>query len=177
MRFQLGERDYMVEEVLGQWYGPEDSFFNVRTDYGNLYILRRNTSADEWTLECFRQLRRLVGGKRWLAGKDSSDDSSTRASLFRPEESLLRLGASRRAPSRIDFLVGCRVRGRVGGFYLQEEALRSRASFARAGAGMGSRPAITVAQAPKNRGPFQWRLAGDMQGRVAFDRKEAFGCW
>ncbi len=30
---------------------------NVRTDYGNLYILRRNTSAYEWTLECFRQLR------------------------------------------------------------------------------------------------------------------------
>jgi hypothetical protein len=57
VRFQLGERDYMVEEVLDQWYGPEDSFFNVRTGYGNLYILQRNTSADEWTLECFRQLR------------------------------------------------------------------------------------------------------------------------
>ena len=57
VRFQLGQRDYMVEEVLDQWYGPEDSFFKVRTDDGNLYILRRNTSADEWTLESFRQLK------------------------------------------------------------------------------------------------------------------------
>jgi hypothetical protein len=32
---------------------PEDSFFKVRTDDGNLYILRHNTSADDWTLESF----------------------------------------------------------------------------------------------------------------------------
>jgi len=56
VRFQLGERDHMVEEVLDQWYGPDDVFFKVRTDDGNLYILQRNTSADEWTLESFRQL-------------------------------------------------------------------------------------------------------------------------
>jgi len=57
VRFQLGERDYMVEEVLDQRYGPEDSFFKVRTDDGNLYILRRNTSANEWTVESFRQVK------------------------------------------------------------------------------------------------------------------------
>ena len=57
VRFRLSERDYMVEEVLDQWYGPEDVFFKVRTDDGNLYILRRNISADEWTLESFRQLK------------------------------------------------------------------------------------------------------------------------
>jgi hypothetical protein len=56
VRFQLGERDYMVDEVLDQWYGPDDVFFKVRTDDGNLYILRHNTSADEWTLESFRQV-------------------------------------------------------------------------------------------------------------------------
>jgi len=43
VRFQLGERDYMVDEVLDQWYGPDDVFFKVRTDDGNLYILRRNS--------------------------------------------------------------------------------------------------------------------------------------
>ena len=57
VRFQLGERDHMVDEVLDQWYGPDDVFFKVRTDDGNLCILRRNTSADEWTLESFRQLK------------------------------------------------------------------------------------------------------------------------
>lgn len=53
VRFQLGERDYIVEEVLDRWYGPDDDFFKVRVD-GNLYIFRRNRSADEWHLESFR---------------------------------------------------------------------------------------------------------------------------
>jgi len=57
VRFQLGERDYMVNEILDQWCGPEDAFFKVRTDDGSLYILRRNISADEWTLESFRRLK------------------------------------------------------------------------------------------------------------------------
>jgi hypothetical protein len=56
VRFQLDDRDYLVEEVLDQWYGPDDTFFKVRADDRNLYILRRNTSRDEWTLESFRQL-------------------------------------------------------------------------------------------------------------------------
>ena len=38
-----------------QWYGPDDTFFKVRADDGNLYILRHNQPADEWCLESFRQ--------------------------------------------------------------------------------------------------------------------------
>jgi hypothetical protein len=58
VRFQLGERDYMVEEIVDQWYGPDDAFFKVRADDGNLYILRRGTSGaeEEWSLEAFREL-------------------------------------------------------------------------------------------------------------------------
>jgi len=60
VRFQLGERDYMVEEIVDQWYGPDDAFFKVRADDGNLYILRRRTSTaeEEWSLEAFRELNR-----------------------------------------------------------------------------------------------------------------------
>jgi hypothetical protein len=47
----------MVDEVLDQWYGPDDAFFKVRTDDGNLYILRRSVSGDEWTLESCRQVK------------------------------------------------------------------------------------------------------------------------
>ena len=57
VRFQLGDREYMVEELLDRWYGPDDAFFKMRADEGNLYILRHNTSADEWALESFRQLK------------------------------------------------------------------------------------------------------------------------
>ena len=55
IRFQLGERDFMVAEVLDQWYGPNDEFFKVRADDGNLYILRHHGGDDEWSLESFRQ--------------------------------------------------------------------------------------------------------------------------
>ena len=59
IRFQLGERDYVIEEIVDQWYGPDDAFFKVRADDGNLYILRhsRSTGDSEWTLESFRQLK------------------------------------------------------------------------------------------------------------------------
>ena len=55
IRFQLGDRDFMVEEVLDQWYGPDDEFFKVRADDGNLYILRPQRLEDKWLLESFRQ--------------------------------------------------------------------------------------------------------------------------
>jgi hypothetical protein len=58
VRFFLGERAYCVEEVIDQWYGPSDSFFKVRADDGNLYILRQDPSLHEntWSLESFRKL-------------------------------------------------------------------------------------------------------------------------
>jgi hypothetical protein len=59
VRFYLGERVYFVEEVVDQWYGPSDSFFKVRADDGNLYILRQHQSEQEytWSLESFREVR------------------------------------------------------------------------------------------------------------------------
>ena len=58
MRFYLGEQLRIVEEVVGQWYGPNHTFFRVRADDGNLYILRQSTSQSEqeWTLDSFRDL-------------------------------------------------------------------------------------------------------------------------
>jgi hypothetical protein len=57
VRFQLGEHEYVVEEVLDQWYGPDESFYKVCADDGNLYILRHHHAGDEWRLESFRRLR------------------------------------------------------------------------------------------------------------------------
>jgi hypothetical protein len=58
VRFHMGERACFVEEILDQWYGQDDSFFKVRADDGNLYILRqhRSTPGRPWSLESFRQL-------------------------------------------------------------------------------------------------------------------------
>jgi len=59
LRFRLEGRQYVVEEVLDQWYDPESIFYKVRADDGNLYILRQRTSTPEgtWELISFRQTR------------------------------------------------------------------------------------------------------------------------
>ena len=56
VRFHLGDLEYLVEEILDQWYGPDDTFYKVRANDGNLYILRHNPAADEWSLESFRRI-------------------------------------------------------------------------------------------------------------------------
>lgn len=58
VRFRLDGHEHMVEEVLDQWYGPQDVFYKLRTDDGNLYILRHQTSTPDkpWHLVSFRRL-------------------------------------------------------------------------------------------------------------------------
>jgi hypothetical protein len=55
IRFELEGRDYLVEAVLDQWYGPDDTFFKVRASDGNIYILRHRAATDLWSLESFRR--------------------------------------------------------------------------------------------------------------------------
>ncbi len=57
VRFRMGDHEYIVDEVLDQWYGPEHLFFKVRASDGHLYILRRETSVPDgsWELVSFRQ--------------------------------------------------------------------------------------------------------------------------
>ena len=55
LRFWLDDRLRVVEEVLEQWYGPNDAFLKVRADDAIVYVLRHDTSvADgEWDLVAF----------------------------------------------------------------------------------------------------------------------------
>lgn len=57
VRFQLDDHEYMIEEVLDSWHGPEHVFFKVRADDGNDYILRHQTSVPDgdWELVSFRE--------------------------------------------------------------------------------------------------------------------------
>jgi len=65
VRFQLGDDHHVVDEVVDQWYGLDATFHKVRADDGNLYILKHETTTDEWTLESFRRLqwKRLTPGQ------------------------------------------------------------------------------------------------------------------
>jgi len=56
VHFRLNGHDYFVEELLDQWYGPTHTYFKVRADDGNLYILRREMKSDgAWSLESYRR--------------------------------------------------------------------------------------------------------------------------
>lgn len=57
VRFRLEGREYSVEAVLDQWYEPEATFYRLRANDGNLYILRQQNSTPEgvWDLISFRR--------------------------------------------------------------------------------------------------------------------------
>lgn len=55
VRFRMGEHLYIVDEIVDQWYGPDDTYFKVQADDGNLYILRHRPISGEWNLESFRR--------------------------------------------------------------------------------------------------------------------------
>jgi len=59
VRFRLGDSEYGVQEILDQWYGPDDVFFKILANDGNIYILRNRAveGESEWSLESFRQVR------------------------------------------------------------------------------------------------------------------------
>lgn len=55
VRFQLGNTWYGVEEVVDRWYDPGATYFRVRADDGNVYVLRHAEGAEVWTLESYRR--------------------------------------------------------------------------------------------------------------------------
>jgi len=57
LRFVLRGREYGVQELDGRWYSPEASYFRVRADDGNYYVLRHDETQDSWTLDGFRAAR------------------------------------------------------------------------------------------------------------------------
>jgi hypothetical protein len=56
--FRLNERRYRVEEICDQWLGPDSSYFKVRADDQNLYIIEYRFASDEWSLASFRSSAR-----------------------------------------------------------------------------------------------------------------------
>lgn len=53
----LNSQTFEVVELLDQWYGTGYRCFRVRTDDGNVYVLRHAEKEDEWVLDSFRQSR------------------------------------------------------------------------------------------------------------------------
>ena len=54
LRFQWGERSHEIIAVLDHWYGPEESYFKVRTKENEIYILRHSFTG-VWSIESYRE--------------------------------------------------------------------------------------------------------------------------
>jgi hypothetical protein len=57
LRFVIRGRQFLVSELDGQWYSPQATYFRVRADDGNYYVLRHDEAQDFWTLDGFRAAR------------------------------------------------------------------------------------------------------------------------
>jgi len=58
LRFVIRGREFLVDELDGRWFSPGASYFRVRADDGNYYVLRHDETQDSWTLDGFRAARR-----------------------------------------------------------------------------------------------------------------------
>jgi hypothetical protein len=57
IRFRLDDKQYLVDTVLDRWLEPHCTYFRIRADDGNVYILRRRSSvpSGEWDLISYRR--------------------------------------------------------------------------------------------------------------------------
>jgi hypothetical protein len=53
-RFILGEQRLEVKDVEDQWFSPSSTYFRVRADDDNIYILCHDEELDLWSLSAFR---------------------------------------------------------------------------------------------------------------------------
>ena len=52
-RFTIWRRELSVCEVIDQWLAPEHRYFKVLANDDAQYILRHDTSAEEWELTVY----------------------------------------------------------------------------------------------------------------------------
>ena len=57
LRFVFHGHEYEVQDLDGQWYSPDATYFRVRAQDGNFYVLRHDIGQDSWTLDGFRAAR------------------------------------------------------------------------------------------------------------------------
>jgi hypothetical protein len=54
MRLRLGERRLEILEVEDRWYSPGETYFRVRVEGGDRYVLKHMQAQDVWSLEGYR---------------------------------------------------------------------------------------------------------------------------
>lgn len=57
LRFALRGHIFEIIDVQDRWYSPGASYFRVRTEDGDFFVLRHGEAQDVWTLDAFRSVR------------------------------------------------------------------------------------------------------------------------
>ena len=58
MRLIFKERIQEVIEIEDRWYSPGETYFRVRVQTGEHYVLRHIEAQDTWSVEAYRSDRR-----------------------------------------------------------------------------------------------------------------------
>lgn len=54
VRLKIGEQTLEIAEVEDRWYSPGETYFRIRVEGGDRYVLRHIEAQDTWTLEAYR---------------------------------------------------------------------------------------------------------------------------
>jgi hypothetical protein len=54
LRLKLNEKVLEIAEVEDRWYSPGQTYFRVRAEDGDRYLLRHVEAQDVWSLEGYR---------------------------------------------------------------------------------------------------------------------------
>ena len=54
VRLTLGEQTLEIVEVEDRWYSPGETYFRVRVEGGDRYVLKYVEALDNWSLEGYR---------------------------------------------------------------------------------------------------------------------------
>jgi hypothetical protein len=57
LRLHLNESVLEIAEVEDRWYSPGETYFRVRVESGDRYVLRHVEAQDTWSLEAFRRMK------------------------------------------------------------------------------------------------------------------------
>ena len=54
VRLKIGQQTLEILEVEDRWYSPGETYFRIRVEGGDRYVLRHVEAQDTWTLEAYR---------------------------------------------------------------------------------------------------------------------------
>jgi len=55
LRIMVGKESHEIADVEDRWYSPGETYFRVRLNSGDRYVLKRIDAQDSWSIESYRR--------------------------------------------------------------------------------------------------------------------------